>query len=152
MLNWNAKYDKKVHWIFFWGILCVFGVCMAQVRPLKRHRTTPVKNPTKVILIHSDELSYNQMLKPDAQLLKGNVHFRQDNVHMYCDSAYYYEKSNSFEAYKNVKMEQGDTLFLYGDYLHYDGNTQMAFVRMNVKLINRKTILTTDNTEFRTIK
>lgn len=148
MLKWNAKYDRKVQKMLFWGVLCLFGVCMAQVRPMRKHRTTPVKNPTKVFLLHADELSYNQILKPDAQLLKGKVHFRQDNVHMYCDSAYYYEKSNSFEAYKNVKMQQGDTLFLYGDYLHYDGNTQMAFVRMNVKLINRKTVLTTDSLNY----
>lgn len=134
--------------MLLWVLLCFFGVCLAQVRPQKKHRTTPVKNPTKVYLLHADELSYNQFLKSDAQLLKGHVHFRQDNVHMFCDSAYFYEKTNSFEAYKNVKMEQGDTLFLYGDYLHYDGNTQMAFVRMNVKLINRKTVLTTDSLNY----
>ena len=40
---------------------------------------------------------------------------------MYCDSALIFEKTNSVEAFSNVRMEQGDTLFIYGDYLYYDG-------------------------------
>ena len=38
-------------------------------------------------------------------------------MYMYCDSALIYEKTNSVEAFGNVRMEQGDTLFIYGDYL-----------------------------------
>ena len=60
---------------------------------------------------------------------------------MFCDSACFYEKSNSLEAYYNMKMEQGDTLFLYGDYLFYNGNTQIAQVRNHVKMENQNTTL-----------
>ena len=52
------------------------------------------------------------------------------------------------EAFSNVRMEQGDTLFIYGDYLNYNGETQLAMLRENVKLINRKTILTTDSLNY----
>lgn len=69
-------------------------------------------------------------------------------MYMYCDSALIYEKTNSFEAFSNVRMEQGDTLFIYGDYLFYDGMTQIAQLRENVKMINRNTTLLTDSLNY----
>ncbi|MBP0977029.1 MAG: hypothetical protein J6P89_02485, partial [Oscillospiraceae bacterium] len=45
---------------------------------------------------------------------------RHHGAFMYCDSANYYQASNSFEAFDHVKMKQGDTLTLVGDYLFYD--------------------------------
>lgn len=45
-------------------------------------------------------------------------------------------------------MVQGDTLSLYGDYLFYDGNTQLAQVRNNVRMENRTTTLTTDSLNY----
>jgi lipopolysaccharide export system protein LptA len=47
-----------------------------------------------------------------------------------------------------VYINQGDTLHLYGDFLHYDGNTRIAKVRNNVKLINRETTLTTEALDY----
>ena len=45
-------------------------------------------------------------------------------------------------------MVQGDTLFLYGDYLFYDGNSQIAQVRKNVRMENRTITLTTDSLNY----
>lgn len=67
---------------------------------------------------------------------------------MYCDSAYYYEEQNSLEAFSNVRMEQGDTLFVYGDYLIYDGNTQLARLRKNVRMVNKEVTLYTDSLNY----
>ena len=86
---------------------------------------------SKVYLLHSDLLR-KDATHPDAQIVTGNVRFRHDSVYMYCDSACYYDKVSSFEAFGNVKMVQGDTLFLYGDRLYYDGLTQIAEMRCNV--------------------
>ena len=47
------------------------------------------------------------------------------------------------DVYK--RQVQGDTLFLYGDYLFYDGNTQIAQVRYNVRMENKNTTLLTDS-------
>ena len=102
---------------------------------------------SKVYLIHSDMLRKDSR-HPDAQVVTGNVVFRHDSVYMYCDSAYYYDKLGSFEAFSNVKMNQGDTLFLYGDRLYYDGNTQIAEVRNNVRMENRNTTLLTDSLNY----
>ena len=127
------------------SILCLFGFCLvAQVRP-KRNVAQPAKS--KVYLLHSDVLKKSKD-NPNAQILVGDVAFRHDSIYMYCDSACFYEKTNSLEAFNNVKMEQGDTLFLYGDYLFYDGNTQMAQVRNNVRMENRTTTLTTDSLNY----
>ena len=104
---------------------------------------------SRVYLLHSDVLKKSKdNPDPNAQILVGDVVFRHDSIYMYCDSACFYEKSNSLEAFDNVKMVQGDTLFLYGDYLFYDGNTQLAKVRNNVRMENRTTTLTTDSLNY----
>jgi len=101
--------------------------------------------PGKVFVEYADEL--NKPLGNDVQILVGNVQFRKGDMFMYCDSARFYEETSSLEAFKNVRMEQGDTLFVYGDELYYDGNTELAELRAypggNVRLINRDVTLTT---------
>ena len=135
------------HRILLFGILCLFGICVAQVRPTNgKQKKEPQK--TKVYLLHSDILRFNKEQNPDAQILVGNVRFRHDSAYMDCDSAYFYEARNSFEAFGNIKMQQGDTLFIYGDWLYYDGNSQIAMLRENVKMQNRNTILTTDSLNY----
>lgn len=135
------------HRILLFGILCLFGICAAQVRPTNgKQKKKPQK--TKVYLLHSDILRFNKEQNPDAQILVGNVRFRHDSAYMDCDSAYFYEARNSFEAFGNIKMQQGDTLFIYGDWLYYDGNSQIAMLRENVKMQNRNTILTTDSLNY----
>ena len=151
------------HRMLLAGILCLFGFCLLAQKPVqsrvkktsedttkvRKREATPQKQPakSKVYLIHSDLLRKDSR-NPDAQVVVGNVVFRHDSVYMYCDSAYYYDKISSFEAFSNVKMNQGDTLFLYGDRLYYDGNTQIAEVRMNVRMENRNTTLLTDSLNY----
>ena len=131
--------------ILLLSVLCLFGFCLvAQVQP-RRNAAQPAKS--KVYLLHSDVLKKNKD-NPNAQILVGDVSFRHDSIYMYCDSACFYEKTNSLEAFHNVKFVQGDTLFLYGDYLFYDGNTQLAQVRNNVRMENRTTTLTTDSLNY----
>ena len=126
------------------GFLCLFGVCIAAQDLNKK----PEKKKTKVYLLHADEGQVDKLARPDVQLLIGNVRLRHDSMYMYCDSAVIFEKTNSVEAFSNVRMEQGDTLFLYGDYLYYDGIAQIAQLRENVKLINRNTTLLTDSLNY----
>ena len=150
------------------SLLCLFGVCVvAQVKPAagqqkkvekksddsaKNKKGTAKKKPVdkrkRVDLLHADEAQADKLLRPDVQVLIGSVKLRHDSMYMYCDSALIYEKTNSVEAFSNVRMEQGDTLFIYGDYLNYNGETQLAMLRENVKLINRKTTLTTDSLNY----
>jgi lipopolysaccharide export system protein LptA len=90
----------------------------------------------RVYLERADSLVFHKAQAPDAQVLRGNVAFRQGGAWMYCDSAYFYETGNSLEAFGNVHMEQGDTIHLYGRYLHYDGDSRLARLRQAVKLVH----------------
>jgi len=89
---------------------------------------------TKVHLEHTDLWLYDKEIDEDRIVLTGNVKFRHDSTFMYCDSAYLFEQSNSLEAFGMVRIEQGDTLFIFGDYLFYDGNTRLAKIRYNVRM------------------
>jgi lipopolysaccharide export system protein LptA len=70
---------------------------------------------------------------------------------MYCDSAYFFDQSNTLEAFGSVRMEQGDTLFVYANYLLYDGNTQVAMLRGNVRMENGQVTLFTDSLNYERI-
>ncbi|MBQ7042555.1 MAG: LPS export ABC transporter periplasmic protein LptC [Muribaculaceae bacterium] len=100
----------------------------------------------KVFLEYADKLSMKD--GQNYQLLVGNVQFRKGDMFMYCDSAHFYDQSNSLDAYGNVKMEQGDTLFVYADELNYDGEIELAKLYADegkkVKLINKDVMLETD--------
>lgn len=99
-------------------------------------------------LLHADVTRFDEKINSDAWILVGDVKFRRDSMYMQCDSAHYYQKKNAFKAFGNVKMEQGDTLFLYGEYLDFDGDTNLARVRRGVQLINRNVVLETDSLDF----
>lgn len=88
----------------------------------------------------------------DVEILIDSVQFLHDGAYLFCDSAHFNRLTNTFEAFSNVRMEQGDTLFLYGNYMHYDGNTKLAKVRENVKMDHRSGTLFTDSLNFDRIK
>ena len=97
--------------------------------------TVAVKK-TQISMEHADAISFSKYINDQRRVLSGNVIFRHDSAYMYCDSAYFYEADNLLEAFSNVRLEQGDTLFVYGDYLFYDGNAELAQLRRNVRMVN----------------
>ncbi len=116
--------------------------------PAQKKGTQPRKKGTLIHLLHSDELYYNQRLNRDAQILVGHVRFRHDDVILTCDSALYYKQSNSFDAFGNVHMNQGDTLTLVSDVLFYDGTDQLARARHNVILTHNQMRLYCDSLDY----
>jgi lipopolysaccharide export system protein LptA len=94
---------------------------------------------------YADSTVYEKDNNPDIHVSRGNVVFRHDSAYMYCDSAYFYEMNNSLEAFGRVHIEQGDTLFIYGDYLKYEGNLNLAKMRNNVRMESQDVTLFTDN-------
>lgn len=77
--------------------------------------------------------------------LLGDVIIRQEKTRFYCDSAYLHDKKNNFEAFGNVHIEVNDSVDVYGDRLLYEGNTRVAELFDNVKLVDKNTVLTTDH-------
>ena len=137
------------------GILCLLVLCAwAQHRPnppkIKHLAKTSVKDDPqkKVYLEFAETLDFDEKLNPDYQILRGNVRFRKEGMYMFCDSAYFYETSNSLDAFGNVRMEQGDTLFVYSDVMFYDGVTQIARLRENVRTEKQDMVLFTDSLNY----
>ena len=65
----------------------------------------------------------------------GNARFSQDSVFMRCDVGYLETKLQYLKAIGNIIVNQGDSLYLYGDSLNYNGETKIAIVRGNVRLV-----------------
>ena len=83
----------------------------------------------KVFLEYADSLYKLQPQWNDTtekQIVSGNVKFRQGSLWMFCDSAYYYPEINSLDAFGHIRMEQGDTLFVWADQLYYNGDARLA--------------------------
>ena len=102
----------------------------------------------KLEIVHADDLIFDKSTGNNAKRLIGNVVFKQENTFMYCDSAYFYSESNSFDAYQNVKVTEGEEMSLTGDFLNYDGNTKIAKVRVNILLKDGETELRTETLDF----
>ncbi len=131
------------------SMLVTSFIAMPQVRRTQATiNDSQQDNKEKVYLLHADSLTFNADMSIDYKVLHGNVKFRKDSMYMYCDSAYFYDKNNSLDAFGNVRMEQGDTLFIYGDVLYYDGKEELARLRNNVRMINRNVTLYTDSLDY----
>lgn len=174
-MRFTKRYFFGRRKMLFIGVLCLFALYMlAQHRPdsvpvnragslaaqpvAQAHRDSLAATAAqdsadaapkmKIYLENADVLSFDEEKNPDAQILVGNVIFRQDSSYMYCDSAYFYEQNNSLDAFSNVRMEQGDSIFVFGDFLFYDGNTRMAKLRENVRMENKEVTLFTDSLNY----
>lgn len=121
--------------------LCIFLAFVAIVTSFAQQQkkgavTAPDAQQRKMIhLLHANTLS--KTADSERQTLRGNVKFRQEGCYMYCDSAYFYQSTNSMSAFGNVRMEQGDTLFLYCDSLDYNGDTMYGQLYDNVHMVHR---------------
>ncbi len=158
------------HKISLTGVLCLIilisaGAGVLQQPPVRSHPvaskesapqhtvatpsgSTKKTAPTKVFLEAADSISFDTTINKEAQGVYGNVIFRHEGTYMYCDSAYLYRDKNILEAFSNVRMEQGDTLFVYGDYLIYEGNLALARLRDNARMENDSVTLFTDSLNY----
>ncbi|GHT03570.1 hypothetical protein AGMMS49525_08870 [Bacteroidia bacterium] len=85
---------------------------------------------------------------PGVHVMVGNVKFSHKGAVMTCDSANLYEAENSLDAFSNVTINQGDSVFLYGDFLRYDGNLNEAKMWENVRMENASMTLFTEDLMF----
>ena len=113
----------------------IFFIGSAQTPPGQR-------GTSKAVIEYADS---SGLFAHNIQVLRGNVILRHDSSYMYCDSAYFNELAQTMEAFSNVRFEQGDTLFIYGDYLFYDANIRLAKLRNHVRMIDKDVTLLTDS-------
>ena len=104
---------------------------------------TVQRKKTKVHIENYDLMTYSKSMG-DMQRLIGNVRIRHDSTFFFCDSAYFFEKTNSFNAYQNVHIVVNDSVEIFSDLLKYDGNTRFAEFFYNVRLMDDSTTLYTE--------
>lgn len=104
------------------------------------------ENDSRVFLDHADIL--HKQSTDSFMVISGNVRFTKGAMFMFCDSAHFFPASESFDAFGNVRMEQGDTLFIFADELNYRAPEQVAYLYADagnvVRMINRDVTLETD--------
>ena len=121
---------------FLWVFLLTFFFPPLQAQKRKK------KQKSKVEILQADELNIDRIRH--LKRLEGHVKLKHQEVILSCDSALVYDNSNIVEAYSNVELNQGDTLFLYGDFIRYDGDRRKALVTGHVRLQDQRSQLTTD--------
>lgn len=62
----------------------------------------------------------------DIWILYRHVRAVHEGMVLTADSAHFNTRENSFRAFRNVVIQTSDTTFIYGDRLHYDGNSRVA--------------------------
>ncbi|MDR3340205.1 MAG: hypothetical protein LBT25_08985 [Candidatus Symbiothrix sp.] len=140
MDGFNSKNVRTVLFLTLFVAVTFLGI--SQNRPPENGKTT------KVLIENADSIELDKNNRPDIYILRGNVIFKHDSVYMYSDSAYWYSVTNSLEAFGSVRIEQGDSLTMYGSYLNYDANTKLAKMRENVRMENKRVTLFTDNFDY----
>ena len=105
------------------------------------------KKVKKIELRNAEVLEYDEALGHKARRLLGNVIFEHEGALMYCDSAYLYE-DNSMDAFSDVFINKGDSIKMWCDELNYNGNTEFAKAKYNVKLEDNEMTLTSQKLDY----
>jgi lipopolysaccharide export system protein LptA len=121
--------------------LIVSAVIIWGVIPIQAQKTT------QVYIEHADFAKLGSEKGRNFQRLIGNAKLRQDSTYFYCDTASLYD-GNNLVAVGQVHISYSDSVNLYGDYLTYDGNTRIAVLDSNVRLVDKRATLYTDHMEY----
>jgi lipopolysaccharide export system protein LptA len=120
-------------------IFCCWFRCVAQ-------------EPSKIHLVHSDALEYDEKKGGKVRKLIGNVQFEQDTTVMFCDSAYFPMDRNYIECFAHVHIIKNDSIHIYGEELHYNGDTKFAEMFRKVRLTNHDMTMTTEYLTYDMVK
>lgn len=98
---------------------------------------------SKIELLSSDIL---EGIKDSSGVFKQKISrgvFQHDNAILNADVSYFFADKNTFDSYGNVHISQGDSLNIFADILHYDGNKKLALLEKNIILVHNNITLTT---------
>ncbi|MDR3094609.1 MAG: class A beta-lactamase [Bacteroidales bacterium] len=108
-------------------------------------RTQAQEHPLvrKIEITNYNSMEFAKLIAPDAFRLLGDVRFVHDSILMTCDSAYYYEKTNTLDAFSRVHIVQKDSSTVDGDFAKYQGDIKFAEIWDNVVLKDTDAIMKT---------
>jgi lipopolysaccharide export system protein LptA len=82
------------------------------------------------------------------QILAGNVKLKQDKSLFWCDSCVINNNTKTFEAWGHVHINDSDTANIYSSHLRYFIDKRIAYLDGGVKLTDGKGELTTPDLEY----
>jgi lipopolysaccharide export system protein LptA len=92
---------------------------------------------------YSKKDSLNELL-----VLVGKVALKQEGTIFYGDSVVYNRNARIVEAFKNVHINDNDSIHAYSDYLLYHTNTRVAFMKKKVRLTDGTSTLYTEELQY----
>ena len=92
------------------------------------------QKPANIKLLSADNGGSVVRNGKKAMRLTGNVRFKHKNTILISDTAFLYQEENSMDAYGHIHINDNDSIHIYGDTLHFDGNTGIAQLHNRVRL------------------
>lgn len=112
--------------------------------------TAPVDTTKKIHILNNTQRLTFKTVDDTTQLtiVTGSVKLRQNKTLIYCDSCILNGRTNLFEAWGNVHINDADTANIYSNHLRYLGDQKLAYLDGNVRLTDGKGTLTTPDLEY----
>lgn len=102
-----------------------------------------------VQILSTDRYGYKKIDSlTELLLLVGHVALKQESTVFYADSAVFNKTGKFVEAFRNVHINDHDSVNIYSDYLLYHTDTKMATLKKKVRLTDGKTELFTDELQY----
>lgn len=137
----NIKQMKKYRFLQISDVLIVMLFTVLTLTGVQG-----VAQETRTVnILNADKSTFNRAEDENLRKFIGNVAFEIDSTYLYCDTAFLYDESKNIDAYGNVHIKVSDTMNIYGDILNYQGETRVADIYGDVKLVDNSTTLTTDH-------
>jgi lipopolysaccharide export system protein LptA len=142
-------------------LLCLFFCSIAQVPHTSKADSLNQANQKNIDTLNkSDTLKVVEILsankygysKKDSLnellVLVGKVALKQEGTIFYGDSVVYNRNARIVEAFKNVHINDNDSIHAYSDYLLYHTNTRVAFMKKKVRLTDGTSTLYTEELQY----
>ena len=104
----------------------------------------------KIEILGANQLKLIEVGNQPARTLSGNVRMRQNDIHLNCDSALFYTNINSIDAFGRVHIHDTSGTNIYADSLKYNGDTKIAVLYGNVKVVDVQMNLETQRLTYHT--
>lgn len=116
-------------------------ISFAQIQPVDSTREFEIIRGPSMRSIKIDSLTTLQTIAGGAIIKQRGTIFKSDSLSIN-------PVTHIVEAFGNVEINQGDTLFTFGQYLKYLGLEKMAYMKKNVKLTDKKSTLFTQDLDY----
>lgn len=146
------RYAKRFYCSLIAGLIIFPQLSFSQKKDNIQKADSTKANDTTYrveILPGTRKMEFNKINDSTSlQILAGNVKMRQGKTLFYCDSCVINNRTNVFDAYGHVHINDADTSNIYSDYLQYFMQKKVAFLKGNVRLTDGKGTLTTPDLEY----